>query len=191
MTSFPLPSTSSSPVSGSSSVSTEESAKRAEQARALCLRLLTVRARTRAELEGQLAKRGYADDISAEVLDRLAQVGLVDDEDFAQQWVRSRQANAGKGKRALAAELRTKGVDNEVIATALAGIDEGSERTRAEQLVRDKLRREKLGDPSDWAAENKVARRLVGMLARRGYSQAMALDVVTMELANERDRRTV
>ncbi len=191
MTSFPLPSTSSSPVSGSSSVSTEESAKRAEQARALCLRLLTVRARTRAELEGQLAKRGYADDISAEVLDRLAQVGLVDDEDFAQQWVRSRQANAGKGKRALAAELRTKGVDNEVIAAALAGIDEGSERTRAEQLVRDKLRREKLGDPSDWAAENKVARRLVGMLARRGYSQAMALDVVTMELANERDRRTV
>lgn len=191
MTSFPLPSTSSSPVSGSSSVSTEESAKRAEQARALCLRLLTVRARTRAELEGQLAKRGYADDISAEVLDRLAQVGLVDDEDFAQQWVRSRQANAGKGKRALAAELRTKGVDNEVIAAALAGIDEGSERTRAEQLVRDKLRREKLGDPSDWAAENKVARRLVGMLARRGYSQAVALDVVTMELANERDRRTV
>lgn len=191
MTSFPLPSTSSSPVSGSSSVSTEESAKRAEQARALCLRLLTVRARTRAELEGQLAKRGYADDISAEVLDRLAQVGLVDDEDFAQQWVRSRQANAGKGKRALAAELRTKGVDNKVIAAALAGIDEGSERTRAEQLVRDKLRREKLGDPSDWAAENKVARRLVGMLARRGYSQAMALDVVTMELANERDRRTV
>lgn len=191
MTSFPLPSTSSSPVSGSSSVSTEEFAKRAEQARALCLRLLTVRARTRAELEGQLAKRGYADDISTEVLDRLAQVGLVDDEDFAQQWVRSRQANAGKGKRALAAELRTKGVDNEVIATALAGIDEGSERTRAEQLVRDKLRREKLGDPSDWAAENKVARRLVGMLARRGYSQAMALDVVTMELANERDRRTV
>ena len=185
MTSFPLPSTS------SRSEPSGESVKRAEQARALCLRLLTVRARTRAELEGRLAKRGYAADITAGVLDRLAQVGLVDDQDFAEQWVRSRQINAGKGKRALAAELRTKGVDNEVIAAALDGIDAGAERMRAEQLVRDRLRREKLGDPCDRDAENKLARRLVGMLARRGYSQTMALDVVTAELANERDRRKV
>jgi regulatory protein len=160
---------------------------REEQARALCLRLLTARARTRAELEGQLTKRGYPDDISATVLDRLTQVGLVDDADFAEQWVRSRRMNAGKGKRALAAELRTKGVDNEVIAAALAEIDAGAERERAEQLVRDKLRREKLGDDDD----AKVARRLVGMLARRGYSQSMAFDVVTGEIANERERRRV
>ena len=89
--------------------------------------------------------------------------------------------NAGKGKRALAAELRNKGVDNEVITEALAGIDAGAERQRAEQFVRDKLRREKLGDDDD----TKVARRLVGMLARRGYSQTMAFDVVTAELASE------
>ncbi len=82
-------------------------------------------------------------------------------------------------------------MDNEVIDSALAGIDAGAERTRAEQLVRDKLRREKLGDPGDRDAENKVARRLVGMLARRGYSQTMALDVVTAELVNERERRRV
>jgi regulatory protein len=162
-----------------------------EQARALCLRLLTARARTRAELEGQLAKRGYPEDVSAEALDRLAQVGLVDDEDFAEQWVRSRRTSAGKGKRALAAELRTKGLDNEVITAALADIDAGAERVRAEQLVRDTLRREKLGDLSDRDTENKVTRRLVGMLARRGYSQSMALDVVTTELANERERRKV
>jgi regulatory protein len=185
MTSSPLPSTS------SAAEPTEESGKQEEQARSLCLRLLTARARTRAELEGQLAKRGYPDDISATVLDRLAQVGLVDDEDFAEQWVRSRRLNAGKGKRALAAELRTKGVDNEVITAALAGIDAGAERTRAEELVRDKLRREKLGDPGDRDAENKVARRLVGMLARRGYGQSLALDVVTTELNNERERRRV
>ncbi|PRC60737.1 recombination regulator RecX, partial [Mycobacterium sp. ITM-2017-0098] len=74
---------------------------------------------------------------------------------------------------------------------ALADIDAAAERTRAEQLVRDKLRREKLGDPGDRDAENKVARRLVGMLARRGYHQSMALDVVTTELANERERRKV
>lgn len=169
--------------------STSEAAgpKREEQARDLCLRLLTVRARTRAELEGQLAKRGYPDDVSQRVLGRLTEVGLVDDADFAEQWVQSRRANAGKGKRALAAELRTKGVDNDVITAALAGIDAGAERQRAEQLVRDKLRREKLVDSDD----AKVVRRLVGMLARRGYGQTMAFDVVKDELASERERRRV
>jgi regulatory protein len=169
-----------------SEASTSE-ASREEQARSLCLRLLTARARTRAELEGQLTKRGYPDDVNARVLDRLTQVGLVDDADFAEQWIRSRRVNAGKGKRALAAELRTKGVDNEVITAALADIDAGAERQRAEQLVRAKLRREKLGDGDD----TKVARRLVGMLARRGYGQTMALDVVTTELAGEHERRRV
>ena len=162
-------------------------ASREEQARNLCLRLLTARARTRSELAGQLAKRGYPEDVSELVLDKLAHVGLVDDEDFAEQWVRSRRLNAGKGKRALAAELRTKGVDNDVITAALAGIDAEAERERAEQLVRDKLRREQLGDDDD----PKVVRRLVGMLARRGYSQSMAVDVITSELAGERERRRV
>src|ERR1700716_4011 len=178
-------------TSKSAELSREEQARdpraREEQARSLCLRLLTARARTRAELAGRLAKRGYPDDVSNRVLDRLADVGLIDDADFAEQWVRSRRENAGKGKRALAAELRTKGVDNEVITAALADIDAGAERERAEQLVRDQLRREKIGDDDD----AKVMRRLVGMLARRGYGQSMAVDVVTSELANERQRRRV
>lgn len=160
---------------------------REEQAHALCLRLLTVRARTRAELAGQMAKRGYPDDAAQAVLARLEAVGLVDDEDFAEQWVRSRQAGAGKGKRALAAELRTKGLDDEVIAVALEGIDAGAERDRAEQLVERRLRREALGDGD----EAKVMRRLVAMLARRGYNQSMAVAVVTDAVAAEREHRRV
>ncbi|WP_310785741.1 recombination regulator RecX [Mycobacterium sp. Z3061] len=166
--------------------STSESSRREEQARALCLRLLTARSRTRAELAGQLAKRGYPDDVSNRVLDRLAGVGLVDDTDFAEQWVQSRRAKAGKSKRALAAELHTKGVDNEVIDTVLAGIDAGAERERAEQLIRAKLRREVLSED-----DARVTRRLVGMLARRGYSQTVACEVVLGELAAERERRRV
>jgi regulatory protein len=158
---------------------------REEQARALCLRLLTARARTRAELAGQLAKRGYPDDVSAWVLDRLTGVGLVDDAGFAEQWVHSRQANAGKGKRALAAELHTKGVDKDVITSVLGGINPAAERGRAEQLVRKKLRRENLSD------DVRVIRRLVAMLARRGFDQSMAYDVVSVELAGEQERRRV
>jgi regulatory protein len=162
---------------------------REEQARAYCLRLLTARARTRAELTGKLTQRGYSDEVSERVVDRLTQVGLVNDEEFAEEWVRSRHQYGGKGKRALAAELRRKGVDHEVITEALADIDAGAERQRAEELVRARLRREKLDD--DPAAHAKVMRRLVGMLARRGYSQTMAADVVSVELAGERERRRV
>ncbi|WP_133691008.1 recombination regulator RecX [Mycobacterium sp. BK086] len=160
---------------------------REEQAHALCLRLLTVRSRTRSELAGQLAKRGYSDEVAATTLNRLAAVGLIDDADFAEQWVRSRRQRAGKGKRALAAELRTKGVDDDLIAAALDGIDAGAERQRAEELVEQKLRREKLDGDDD----AKVMRRLVGMLARRGYNQSMAVAVVSEGLAAERDRRRV
>lgn len=151
----------------------------------MCLRLLTVRARTRAELAGQLTKRGYPDDVSARVLDRLTEVGLIDDAAFAEEWVRSRRANSGKGKRALVAELRTKGVDADVIAETLDGVDAGEWRVQAERLVAARLRRENLDD------EAKVTRRLVGMLARRGYSQTMAFDVVKTQLAQELARRAV
>ena len=160
---------------------------REEQAHALCLRLLTARARTRSELAGRLAQRGYPDEVTHTVLGRLEAVGLINDEDFAVQWVRSRQVNAGKGKRALAAELRAKGVGDEIVAAALDGIDAGAERARAEQLVERRLRREPLGDADDV----KVMRRLVGMLARRGYHQGMAVGVVTDALTAERERRRV
>jgi regulatory protein len=159
---------------------------REELARALCLRLLTVRARTRAELARQLAKRGYPDDVSARVLDRLAAAGLVDDADFAEQWVCSRRASAGKSKRALAAELHTMGVEDDVIGTVLGGMKPAAERGRAEELVRARLRRDTLDDD-----DARVSRRLVAMLARRGFDQTLAGGVVSAELAAERDRRRI
>jgi regulatory protein len=173
------------PPAMSSPLPSTSEPSREEQARALCLRLLTARSRTRAELSGQLSKRGYPDDVRERVLDRLAAVGLVDDAEFAEQWVESRRAKAGKSRRALAAELHTKGVDNDVISAALGGIDADAERERAQQLVQAKLRRDTLSD------EARVSRRLVGMLARRGYNQNLACEVVLAELAAERDRRRV
>ncbi|WP_100525049.1 recombination regulator RecX [Mycobacteroides abscessus] len=157
---------------------------RDEQAWSYCLRLLTSRARTRAELTERLARRGYPDDVSERIMDRLATAGLVNDADFATQWVQSRHTYSGKGKRALAAELRTKGVSAENAAAALAQIDGEAERSRAAELVTKKLRSENLDDGGI-----KAARRLVAMLARRGYGQSMAYDVVKNALASEKDRR--
>lgn len=157
-----------------------------EQAWSYCLRLLTSRARTRAELVERLARRGYPDDVTDRVLARLAGAGLINDAEFAAQWVRSRHIYAGKGKRALAAELRTKGVSAENAEAALASIDGDSERSRAAELVVKKLRSENLDDGG-----LKASRRLVAMLARRGYNQSMAFDVVKNALASERERRDV
>jgi regulatory protein len=67
----------------------------------------------------------------------------------------------------------------------LGGINPAAERGRAEQLVRKKLRRENLSD------DVRVIRRLVAMLARRGFDQSMAYDVVSVELAGEQERRRV
>lgn len=155
------------------------------QAKDVCLRLLTDRARSRHELESRLSKKGFSPAVSAAVLDRLAAAKLVDDAAFAEQWVHSRHTYAGKGKQALSRELRDKGVSVEHAQNALDQIDADDERERAVELVRKKFRTLRLpaaDDPDARSERDKIVRRLVGMLARRGYSQGMAFAVVKEQL---------
>jgi regulatory protein len=148
-------------------------------AREICLHLLTDRARTRQELADALARKGVPADAAAAVLDRFDEVGLIDDAAFAGQWVRSRHRNRGLGRRAIAVELRRKGVADEVAGEALAEIDAESEDRRARELVDRKLRSLTVNASDQQAA----ARRLVGMLARKGYSAGTAYRVVREALA--------
>lgn len=160
------------------------------QARDVCLRLLTDRARSRHELETSLSKKGFSTEVANAVLARLEAAKLVDDAAFAEQWVHSRHTYSGKGKQALSRELRTKGVSPDVALGALDQIDAEDERARATELVRKKCRTLTLpssNDPEARAERDKAVRKLVGMLARRGYSQGMAFGVVKAEL----DRRGV
>ncbi|NMN94134.1 recombination regulator RecX [Antrihabitans stalactiti] len=153
------------------------------QAKDACLRLLTDRARSRTELSQSLAKKGFDSDIAERVLDRLAEVGLVDDASFAEQWVHSRHNYSGKGRQALSMELRRKGIGQEDASRALAQVTHDDERERAAELVRKKLRT--VSVPSDRTERDKAVRKLVGMLARRGYGQSMAFEVVKAELAQQ------
>lgn len=146
------------------------------RAKDICLRLLTARPRTRAELRQALARKGVDDEVAEQVLGRLDAVCLIDDAAFAEGWVRSRHNYEGLGRRALAAGLRRKGVDESVTAEAVAAVDYGAEEERARLLVRRKLRT--LGAADD---ATKI-RRLVGMLARKGYSEGMSFRVVRDEL---------
>lgn len=141
-------------------------------ARTICLRLLTVRARSRAELAEALRARNVPDDAAGRVLERLAEVGLIDDRAFAADFVHAKRAERGLAGRELSRQLRGKGVDDEAIADALAGIDEDAERAVARRLVERKLR-------SMTGLDRQVQiRRLAGMLARKGYSPAVAFQVV-------------
>jgi len=124
--------------------------------------------RSRKQLEDKLRQRGCPDDVAVTVLDRMTEVGLIDDQSFAEMLVRSKQAGRGLAKRALAQELRTKGIDDEIVKQTLDSVDEESERARAEDLVARKLRTMAGLDPVV------QARRLSGMLARKGYPPSVA-----------------
>ncbi len=146
------------------------------KAREICLNLLTVRARTKAELRTQLLRRGIEEPVADQVLNRLDEVGLVDDAAFAEQWVRSRHTYQGIARRALSAELRRKGVDPDLAAEAVSTLDTEAEETRARDLVRKRMR------TAGVVPETTAIRRLVGMLARKGYPEGLAYRIVRDEL---------
>ncbi|MFJ3038473.1 recombination regulator RecX [Streptomyces tendae] len=150
-----------------------------EQARAICLRLLTGTPRTRRQLADALRKREIPDEVAEEVLSRFEEVGLINDGAFADAWVESRHHGRGLARRALARELRTKGVDATLIDAAVSRLDTEQEEETARDLVARKLRATRGLD------RDKRLRRLAGMLARKGYPEGMSLRVVRQALEEE------
>ncbi|NLU65688.1 recombination regulator RecX [Streptomyces sp. HNM0574] len=161
--------------------SPEQSQDPAERARAICLRLLTGTPRTRQQLADALHKQEIPEDIAEEVLSRFEEVGLIDDAAFADAWVESRHHRRGLARRALARELRTKGVESAVIDEAVGQLDPEQEAETARDLVDRKLRSTRGLD------RDKRIRRLAGMLARKGYAEGLALRVVRQALEEEGD----
>lgn len=145
-------------------------------ARKILLDQLTGRARSRADLAKKLAQKNVPDDVATRLLDRFEEVGLIDDAAFAREWVAQRQESRGLARRALSQELRRKGIDDELARAALEEVETDDEVETARRLVQRKLR-------SMRGLEKEVAiRRLVGMLARKGYPSGIAFRVVREEL---------
>jgi regulatory protein len=141
-------------------------------ARTICLRLLTVRDRTRAELADALAAKQVPTEVASRVLGRLGDVGLIDDCAFAATFAQTRQSERGLSAREITRQLRNKGVAVVVAAQAVAGIDQEAERRTARDLVERKLRgMTRLDGPTK-------TRRLVALLARKGYSPGIAYGIV-------------
>jgi regulatory protein len=136
------------------------------------MRLLTARPRTRQELASALRQRGIPAEVAEDLLERYGEVGMVDDRAFARAWVTSRHHGKGLAGRALAGELRRKGVGADAIGEALDEIGGDVQARTARELVDRRLRTDRGGSP------DATLRRLVGMLARKGYPPGLAFRVV-------------
>lgn len=147
------------------------------------LRLLSTRRRSEGEMRTRLREREVPRDVVHEVIARTRRAGLIDDAAFARDWVSQRRALRGLSDEALRRELEARGVQGELIATALA-LGEGDEEERARALVRTRLIREEsaLSADHDGSARGRVARRLDAHLRRKGYGGALALRVISSEM---------
>lgn len=157
-------------------------APEAHEAAAAALRLLRYRPRSEHELRQRLQEKEFPASAIDEAVDRIRVWGLIDDAEFAAEWVRGRRRRRGRSRGALERELRGKGVAEAAIAEAVAEIDVSDDRRRAAELVRSRLaRRPDSALHADALAGER--RRLVAFLARRGYPTGLAMAVVDAELA--------
>jgi regulatory protein len=155
-----------------------EIAHTAAAVQGICLRLLTTRPHSRAELIDALCARGISEEVSKPVLDRLCEVGLVDDTAFAESVVYSGHHGRGLSRRVLRVELARRGVPDVIADQAVMSINPHAEEQRARELVRRKQR------TSLTRNQRILARRLLGLLARKGYSDDLAWRVVGEEVGS-------
>ncbi len=149
------------------------------RARQICLRLLTIEPRTRAELAQALRRAGIPAGAAEAVLSRFTDVGLIDDAAFARAWVESRHYSRGLSRRSLSAELRRHGVDTEEIREAVGTLDPEQEVATARRLVEQKMASTR-GQPPETRA-----RRAAGLLARKGYPPGLAFRLIKETLERE------
>jgi regulatory protein len=141
-------------------------------ARSIALRKLTARARTRQELDRALHAKNVPQGVIDAVLDRLQEVGLVDDAAFAESWVSFRQRRRHLSRRLLRRELQAKGVEHSYIDSALDRVDRNAELTSARDLV------ERRHAAMNGLSRDVQYRRLAGMLSRRGFDAAITTQVL-------------
>lgn len=133
---------------------------------------LASRARSRKEVEDKLLRAGYRPNTVEMVLYKLETENILDDADFAQQWVEARTARK-LGRTRIAQELRRKGVAQDEAEAALENITDDDQLSGAISLVEKNIGRAKAGEDP-----RKTAARLTAMLARRGYGWEIAREAI-------------
>ena len=151
------------------------------RAKTIVYNQLAYSAKTRGQLRKKLQAEGFDAELIDPLLDKFEAAKLIDDAEYAQSFVAQKSRTKKLSRAALRRELAERGVRGEEAENALAQRTDEQEREDAAELVRKKLRPGM--DLSDRAEKDKVTRRLLGMLARRGYSSSVSMSVIREELA--------
>ena len=151
------------------------------RAKTIVYNQLAYSAKTRGQLRKKLQSEGFEAELIEPLLDKFEAAKLIDDAEYAQTFVAQKSRTKKLSRAALRRELAERGVRGEEAESALAQRTDEQEREDAAELVRKKLRPGM--DLSDRAEKDKVTRRLLGMLARRGYSSSVSMSVIREELA--------
>ncbi len=150
------------------------------RAKNIVLNQLAASPKSRAMLEKKLVEKEISAEVIEDILNRFEAVNLINDAEFADMYVRTRMNVKKLSRSAIRRELKTKGVEGELAEIALEQRTEEDERADAHELVRKKLRPSmNLGDRAE---KEKVMRRLVAMLGRKGYPAGLAFSVVREEV---------
>ena len=151
------------------------------RAKTIVYNQLAYSAKTRGQLRKKLQAEGFDAELIEPLLDKFEAAKLIDDAEYAQTFVAQKSRTKKLSRAALRRELAERGVRGEEAENALAQRTDEQEREDAAELVRKKLRPGM--DLSDRAEKDRVTRRLLGMLARRGYSSSVSMSVIREELA--------
>lgn len=151
------------------------------RAKTIVYNQLAYSAKTRGQLRKKLQAEGFDAELIEPLLDKFEAAKLIDDAEYAQSFVAQKSRTKKLSRAALRRELAERGVRGEEAENALAQRTDEQEREDAAELVRKKLRPGM--DLSDRAEKDRVTRRLLGMLARRGYSSSVSMSVIREELA--------
>ena len=151
------------------------------RAKTIVYNQLAYSAKTRGQLRKKLQSEGFEAEFIEPLLDKFEAAKLIDDAEYAETFVRQKSRTKKLSRAALRRELAERGVRGEEAENALAQRTDEQEREDAAELVRKKLRPGM--DLSDRAEKDRVTRRLLGMLARRGYSSSVSMSVIREELA--------
>lgn len=151
------------------------------RAKTIVYNQLAYSAKTRGQLRKKLQAEGFDAELIEPLLDKFEAAKLIDDAEYAQTFVAQKSRTKKLSRAALRRELAERGVHGEEAENALAQRTDEQEREDAAELVRKKLRPGM--DFSDRTEKDRVTRRLLGMLARRGYSSSVSMSVIREELA--------
>jgi regulatory protein len=149
------------------SLQAEDARERAYQQAML---YLSYRARSEAEIRQNLRKHEIPEPVIEQTLERLRQARLADDHEFARAWVENRNTFRPRSRKALAIELRQKGISEEASRTALDGLDE--------EALAYEAARKRAGrfEGQDWTMFRK---KMSEFLARRGFPYAVIAPIVS------------